>query len=89
MSERLIMLKALLKLNQTSSFTNLSRSKIYADIKEGIFPPPIKLGSRSVAWVDHEIREWMQARIAGKTDEDLKELVANLVHARQSGYMTK
>ena len=83
------MVNALLKLNQTSSLTNLSRSKIYADIKEGIFPPPIRLGIRSVAWVDHEINEWMQARIAGKSHNDLKKLVGELVAARQFRYLTK
>ena len=71
-----------MKLPQVSTITGRSRSKIYADIKAKTFPAPIRLGNRSVAWVNHEINSWVQAKIAGQTDEELKALVASLVAAR-------
>ena len=75
-----------LKLPKVSSITGRSRSKIYADMKAQIFPSPVRLGTRSVAivQVDHEISAWVQAKIAGKTDDELKALVASLVAARQT-----
>lgn len=78
------MQKSFLKLPQVSTITGNSRSKIYADIKAKTFPAPVRLGNRSVAWVDHEINLWVQAKIAGQTDEELKVLVDSLVAARHT-----
>ena len=36
-----------------------SRSSIYAMIKAGTFPRPIKLGVRAVAWRVADIEEWL------------------------------
>jgi prophage regulatory protein len=30
----------------------------------GTFPKPIKLSERAVAWVDHEVQEWLESRIS-------------------------
>ena len=40
-----------------------SRSTMYKEIQEGKFPPPIKLGKRSSAWIEAEVEENAQARI--------------------------
>lgn len=40
-----------------------SRSSVYAKIKEGNFPAPIKLQGRSSAWLRSEVLRWMQACI--------------------------
>lgn len=42
--------------------TTLGRSTIYKLISLGEFPAPIKLGSRSVGWVEGEIEEWLLSR---------------------------
>ena len=78
------MSKMLFKLPQVSAMTGRSRSMIYADIKSRTFPSPVRLGARSVAWVNHEVSTWIQAKIAGKTDDELKMLVASLVAARST-----
>jgi len=39
------------------------RSSIYRMIQEGIFPKQIKLGARSVGWLESEIDEWIKQRI--------------------------
>ena len=41
-----------------------SRSKLYADIKAGLFPPPVQLGLRAVGWPETDILAEQQARIA-------------------------
>lgn len=33
-------------------------------IREGRFPRPVPLGGRAVAWVEKEISEWTDARVA-------------------------
>ena len=41
-----------------------SRSKLYADIKAGRFPPPVRLGQRAVGWPETDVLAEQQARIA-------------------------
>jgi len=41
----------------------LSRSTIYQLIKDGKFPSPISLGTKSVGWLANEIDAWISDRI--------------------------
>ena len=43
--------------------TGLSRSTLYARVKIGEFPSPVKLGERSVAWPVEQVRAWIASRI--------------------------
>lgn len=49
--------------------TGLSRSTIYLLIKKGTFPKPIKLGERSVGWVEAEVDAWLEGRIQQRDAE--------------------
>jgi len=60
------MQKRLLKFEQVHQRTHRSRSRLYADMLEGNFPKPIKLGARAVAWVESEIDAWIEARMADR-----------------------
>jgi len=40
--------------------TGKSRSTIYAEMKEGAFPKPVKIGKRSVAWPSNVIDEYIE-----------------------------
>ncbi|WP_105438482.1 AlpA family transcriptional regulator [Neorhizobium sp. T25_13] len=42
----------------------LSKSQRNVLIKQGSFPPPIKIGGRLVAWSEPEIEAWLRARMA-------------------------
>lgn len=64
--------------------TGVSRSTIYAAIQRGAFVKPIKLGARAVGWPDFEVQTLINARIAGKTDTQIKELVCALELGRQN-----
>lgn len=44
--------------------TGLARSSIYAAMAAGNFPKPVKLGVRSVGWIEGEIDQWLAERIA-------------------------
>jgi prophage regulatory protein len=72
----------LLRFNYLSNATGKTRSTIYRDIKVGLLPPPVKIGGDRSAWPEHEIDAINRARIAGKTDEQIKQLVSQLVEAR-------
>ena len=48
---------------------NVSRSTMYSMIKEGKFPRPIKLGPRSVGWLESEIDAWLEGRIQQRDAE--------------------
>ena len=51
----------LLKLLDVVDLTGKSVTSIYTDTD---FPRPIKIGSRSSAWVAQEVEEWIKRRIA-------------------------
>ncbi|WP_233829220.1 helix-turn-helix transcriptional regulator [Paraburkholderia sp. ZP32-5] len=53
----------ILRRKAVEQITGLSRSSIYAGIKLGTFPTPIRLTANSVGWVAQEIEAWVQARI--------------------------
>ena len=62
--------------------TGDSRSTIYRKIKQGLFTKPVKIGGERVAWPANEVQAINQARIAGKSDEEIKTLVIELEMAR-------
>jgi len=59
-----IMKNKLIKLNQVLAITGLSRSYVYALAQQDLFPKPVKLTERSSAWVEAEVQEWIEERIA-------------------------
>jgi prophage regulatory protein len=61
-----------------------SRSSHYCDILEGLFTEPVKIGARSSGWPEHEVDTLNAARIAGKSDAEIRELVLTLMAARKS-----
>lgn len=56
----------LIRLDQVKARTGLSRSTLYAYIREGRFPSPVTISTRCVAWVESEIDAWVAERIASR-----------------------
>lgn len=54
---------------ETTRVTGIPRSTRYEMIAKGLFPKPIPLGPRSVAWSAAEIAEWQRQRIAERDGE--------------------
>ncbi len=52
-----------LKLPEVIQVTGLSRSTIYLRMAEMTFPAHIKLGRRSVGWLEKDVQEWLEQRI--------------------------
>ncbi|MGE4502567.1 MAG: helix-turn-helix transcriptional regulator [Thiomicrospira sp.] len=61
--------KTLLRINGVKSLTGISKSHIYLLASKGDFPKPIKLGERSVAWVQEEVETWIENRISQRDGE--------------------
>jgi len=62
------MVQTILRRPQVERVTGLKRSSIYAHMAEGTFPRPIKLGRKSVGWIEAEIVEWQKRRIAERDE---------------------
>lgn len=58
-----------IKAAEVRSQTTLSTSEIYRRIAAGTFPAPIKLGAKSVAWIESEVLAWCEDRIAESRGE--------------------
>lgn len=56
--------KRLMRLQEVKRQTGIGRSSIYLKIKAGNFPHPIKLGARTVAWLESDIDAWIEQQIA-------------------------
>ena len=52
----------LLRLNEVMELTGFCRSTIYKWMSKGDFPPNKQLGARSVAWLESDIIEWIDAK---------------------------
>jgi len=59
-----------IRLGEVLATCGKSRSSVYAGIKEGTFPAPVKLQGRSSAWLRSEVLRWMQACIEASRPAD-------------------
>ena len=60
-----------------------SHASIYNAINAGLFTKPVAIGQRAVGWPSYEVQSINAARIAGKSEEDIRQLVIRL-HAKRS-----
>lgn len=74
----------LIRLPEVMDAMGLRSTAIYAKVKDGLLTPPIKLTERSSAWPESEIAALNAAIIAGKSTEELRQLVKQLVAARSN-----
>lgn len=75
-------MNTLLRLPAVMSATGLARPTVYVRIKNGLFVRPVKISERAVAWPAEEVAAINAARIAGKSDEEIRELVTQLEQQR-------
>lgn len=54
----------LLRRRQVEERTGLRRSSIYEGMRDGTFPAAIKIGPKSVGWIEAEVDAWINERIA-------------------------
>lgn len=60
------------------------RTSHYNDVSAGLFTRPVKIGARASGWPESEVAALQRARIAGKTDDEIRTLVKALEAQRGS-----
>ncbi len=78
------MITTILRLPAVFRERGRSRSAHYADIQQGLFTRPVQIGLRAVGWPTTEVAMLNAARIAGKSEVEIRKLVAKLEAARKS-----
>jgi predicted DNA-binding transcriptional regulator AlpA len=56
----------LIRLPAVEDRTGLGKSSIYAAVRAGTMPAPVRLSARAVAWREEEIDQWIAARLTTK-----------------------
>ncbi len=69
---------AILRRQEVEAETGYSRSTIYLRISQRLWTRPVSLGARAVGWPASEVEALNAARIAGKTDPEIRKLVSKL-----------
>ena len=57
-----------MRLPEVMQMTTLSRSQVYALMKAGQFPRPLRVGARAVAWRADEIDAFIKTRPRGGSE---------------------
>ena len=73
----------ILRLPEVKARSGLARSTIYKYIANGLWTKPVRLGGKAVGWPKYEIDKLITARISGKDDLQIKEMVKDLEILRQ------
>ena len=55
-----------LRLPAVSELTGLPRSTLYLYMSKGLFPKPIKLGIKSVGWIQEEVDQWLRQKMESR-----------------------
>jgi len=72
-----------LRLPRVVAAIGKSRSQLYLDISNGIFPSAVSLGGgRPVGWPAHEVAAINAAHLSGASRDDMKRLVSAIVSTR-------
>jgi prophage regulatory protein len=58
-------------------------ASVYNAIRDGLFTKGVAIGQRAKGWPDYEVKAIAAARIAGKTDTEIRELV-KVLHAKRT-----
>lgn len=74
----------LIRLKEVLNITAISSSSHYLAITNGLMVKPIPLGAKSSAYPLHEIESIIAAKISGRSTNEIKELVSNLMEQRKS-----
>jgi prophage regulatory protein len=69
---------------QVEAATGYRRSTLYLRIAQGLWTRPVHIGPRAVGWPLAEIAALNFARISGKCDQEIRDLVDRLTAARKS-----
>jgi prophage regulatory protein len=57
---------SLIRISEVERRTSQSRTEIYSQMKRGAFPQAVKVGLRTLAWVEDEIEQYIVAKVAAR-----------------------
>ena len=77
--------RRMLRMPDVAAKTGLRKVTIYKHIRLGTLPRPIKIGERASVWPSDEIEAVLSARVAGRSEVEIKSLVSKLMTARTAG----
>lgn len=72
----------ILRMRAVLDARGIEKSQQYLDVQNGLFTPPIKLGAKAIGWPQSEVATLNAARIAGKSNDQIRLLVQQLIAAR-------
>lgn len=78
------MSNTLLRLPAVLAECGSARSTVYLRISQRLWTRPVSLGPRAVGWPASEVQALNGARIAGRSDEEIRDLVVALEAARKT-----
>ncbi len=61
-NSNLVITSRLIRMKEVLKICGMSRTSLYREVKAQKFPSPVKLSARSVAWLENEVNEWINAR---------------------------
>ena len=74
----------ILRMPAVKAQSGYSRSTIYLRVTQGLWTKQVTLGPRCVGWPAHEVASLNAARISGKSESEIRTLVAALETARKT-----
>lgn len=77
-------MEKLLRLPAVLAARGRKKSAHYADVAADLFTAPVAIGARAVAWPESEVEALNAARIAGRSEAEIRELVRQLEAARKT-----
>jgi len=72
----------LMRQPEASLFTGIKKSSFFDQVRDGLLPAPVAVGGKIRAWPAGELDQINAARIAGKADDEIRELVVRLETSR-------
>lgn len=58
----------ILRINEVTNLTGLSKSSIYKQVRQNQFPQSIKLTARATGWDSREVEKWITNKINQNKD---------------------
>ena len=74
--------------NTHAEMGHRSDASIYNAIRAGLFPVGVQIGQRARGWPDYEVKAINSARIAGKSEDEIRNIVKSLYTKRSEMFCT-
>ncbi len=65
-----------------------SDTSVYNGIRDGVIPLGVSIGERAKGWPDYEVDAIIKARIAGKSEAEIRKLV-EVMHSNRKGLLAE